>query len=209
MDSEKPNRRRDKKAHTDYVQRSIARDQSETITVLTHKHEDKHVRAANGDTFTSGVTYSLNKGRRWELQPEDFEPEEDKKVAVNHTEPHTRGRNRASRAVEAAFYDRAKNTPVDESSDSDDVDVHDNSGTSKKDRKHYKTRPAAPKNRQPHNSHSAETYEAGSSDVLVSVSEPNDVENIRSRGVYRDSYWSQRAHPPRAHKYSKNLQAEI
>lgn len=51
---------------------------------LTVHTKDGSSLTANGESFSSNVTYSLNKGRRWELRDQDFVSEDGSETFVAH-----------------------------------------------------------------------------------------------------------------------------
>lgn len=186
------------------------------------------VVVAGTETFVPGVTYSLNKNRRWELQKEDFEAEIEeseeegyttKRKARIHVGTAELGRNEKQyRSTSRAFGYRYENEPVDDvSSGEEEVQqMISRDKASKKDRKRdYKKIPRSKErkiNTQLANSHSEEVYHAGRSDVLVTIKDtPQNKELLKPENcVTRDSMHYYRSGPtPRAHKYKTDLAGEF
>lgn len=198
MDGQKPNYR-PKKQKTHYGTQLAKREHEDTIVVASSRDGPTHVHA-RGEEFAAQVNYSLNKARRWELSERDFETSEaDQKVVV------ARGtfgyKEDELDRKHAAFQRQYANGPVDSDSDEEPSRT---TRTTKKDRKHYTTKPTK-KNHRMANSHSAETYKIAEADVLVSIKESTPTtEKAKPFSEVSWDYDKKHGMPRqvRAHKYS-------
>lgn len=189
MDFEKPNQRPNRKGKSSnlYLRKTLQSSKPSTLKISTHGFE-KHQMTVAGETYTSGVEYSLNKGRRWELANEDFASSEDSVAFVRATHPSTARYVTASDS--AIVFKRRINNDIPEIVDEEPQPKK----TTKKDRKHFKSpKQTSPKPRP--NAYSSDVYKAGKADVLVEVYDQAPLSTTRIPRV-----WRERDHEPRVHK---------
>jgi hypothetical protein len=187
MATEKPNYRPNRKNGLStrntfdlHARKQTQRGAPSTLTVYVR---NKGEAEANGERFASGVEYSLNKGRRWELDASDFE--EDTHFARTK-DADSKSSVRASRN---AFFDHLANEPVDREPTSDDEEQSassDKKKLSRKDRKANRAPKPKKLNTSLHNSHSAEVYAAGAAQVYVEMSETPRLAKIRTLKTHKE-----------------------
>lgn len=194
MDYEKPNWRPTRKTKDNYVRRVAQSTMPSTLSVAS---VDSTNVVARGESFANGVSYSLNKSRRWELDEDEFMPaseaskkhKKSTKVVVaraDHTESHT------VKASARAFYDREENTPAEKDVSGQTKSKH----SSRKDRKHFRTPKASTPNTRLPNTHQASVYAAGSADVHVAILEMPEITKVHKFAVPKDYV----DHTARTHK---------
>lgn len=189
MDFEKPNHRPNRKNKTPMAHLRKVSQASKSSTLQIHSRgQSTQVLTAAGETYTAGVEYSLNKGRRWELSETDFQSTEDSIVFVRATHPRN---SRLSYGSSPAYVFRHQM-----SNDVPETEVHDvPKKTTKKDRKHFKPSKQAAAKSQP-NSFSSDVYKAGKADALVEIFDQPQLSAIKTPTVWRDD----RDHEARVHK---------
>jgi hypothetical protein len=203
MDFEKPNLRsktKSKHSYKTYARQIAQLTMPATLTVESHK---SNTVSARGETFVTGVEYSLNKGRRWELQAEEFEPvlskssrsSEEIRVAVAHGSDSA-SRNAVSKHT-IAFASKLENkhdTPID-----DDSTTTTPKPTSRKDRRHHRrAKQSKPKTDAP-NQFSEQVYASGSADILVAVTETPSLEQVKPERMHSEMRWREQTQA-RIHK---------
>lgn len=194
MDYEKPNWRPNRKTKQSYP-RQITRDlMSSTLSVASV--DSSHV-VARGESFGTGVEYSLNKSRRWELSAHEFVPEAEasKKHKKSVKVVVARADHTQREAVESstqAFHNRAENSRVEPE------EPRPVKATSRKDRKHFRTPKPSKPNTHLSNTHTASVYAAGSADVHVAILEKPEASKVRKD--YKDYTFRPDDHQARTHK---------
>lgn len=163
--------------------------QSAMPSTLSVASVDATSVVARGESFATGLSYSLNKSRRWELDEDEFVPasEASKKhkksskvvlARADHTESH------AVAASARAFLHREENAPTD-----NDNHVSGQSKakhSSRKDRKHFRAPKASTPNTRLPNTYQASVYAAGSADVHVAILEMPEISKVHKFAVPKD-----------------------